>query len=180
MASKKYIMPMVLFAAALAASAAPPAAGLIEVRPDGMRTLFTTERLHRNDHVVAQSAESQGTAKCCVALRILGPQRRRSDVSDELTGRRVRAYALPSLKAPDTVPYLGGALVFHARDEDSSRVEHALSGDPAGKALPTVCISSEGAHLLQWLDGKPNAHLYMHFDYAVEPSCSEDTLKKFH
>lgn len=180
MAFKKCLMPMVLFAAVFTASAAPPVAGLIEVRPNGMRTLFTTERLHRNDHVVAQSAELQGTAKCCVALRILGPQRRRADVSDELKGRRVRAYALPSLKAPDTVPYVGGALVFNARDEDSSRIEHALLGNPAGKAFPTVCTSSEGAHLLQWLDGKPKAHLYMHFDYAVEPSCSEDMLKKFH
>ncbi|HEY9224331.1 MAG TPA: hypothetical protein VIP27_09280 [Variovorax sp.] len=180
MASKNCILAMALFVAAVAASAAQPSAAFIEVRPDGTRTLFTTERLRRNDHIVARHADAKGTAACCVALRILGTQRRRFDVSDELNGRQVRAYALPSLKGTDAVPFLGGALVFKAMNRRPTEVERALLGDVEGKALPNVCTSSEGAHLLQLRDGKPQAHLYMHFSYAVEPTCSEDLLKKFY
>lgn len=46
--------------------------------------------------------------------------------------------------------------------------------------LPDVCTGSEGAHLLQLRDGKPQAHLYMHFSYAVEPTCSDEMLKRFY
>lgn len=179
MASRKYVLAMALFVSAIAASAAPPSAGLLEVRPNGMRTLFTTQRWSRNDRVVAQYAEAQGNAKCCVALRILGMQRRRTDVSDELRGRRVRAYVLPSLRAADAVPFVGSALVFKGTEKMPVEVERALQGDKTVGALPDVCTSSEGAHLLQWGDGQPQAHLYMHFGYAVEPTCSEESLKKF-
>lgn len=179
MASKKCILATAWLAVAMTASAAQPAAALLEVRPDGTRTLFTTERLHRNDYVVARGAEEKGAAACCAKLRILGTQRRRSDVSDALNGRRVRAYVLSSLKAADAVPFVGGALVFKAKEKPPSAAAHGLN-DSDGKMLPDVCTSSEGAHLLQWGDGKPQAHLYLHFGYAVAPTCSDELLKRFY
>lgn len=180
MALKKCFLATAFAAAAVGASAAQPSAALIEVRPDGTRTLLTTERLSRNDRIIAQQAETTSVAKCCVALRILETQKRRADVSDELSGRRVRAYALPPLTGADTVPYVGGALVIKAREKFPTAVENALLSDPAGKLLPDVCTSSEGAHLLQLRDGKPRAHLYMQFGYSVEPTCSDELLKKFY
>lgn len=180
MAFEKYLLPMALLVSALVASAAQPSAGLIEVRPDGRRTVFTTERLSRNDHVVAQHAEAQGGAKCCVSLRITGKQRRRTDVSDELKGRQVRAYALPPLKAADAVPFVGGALVFKASGRNPVAAERALLDGAADKTIPQVCTSSEGAHLLQQgSGGEAQAHLYMHFSYAVDPTCNEALLEKF-
>jgi hypothetical protein len=179
MAFKKCILAVVLLVVAMTASAAQPTVALFEVRPDGTRTLFTTERLHRNDYIVARGAEEKGAAACCVKLRILGTQRRRSDVSDELNGRRVRAYVLPSVKAADAVPFVGGALVFKAKEKPTSALALALN-DSGGKMLPDVCTGSEGAHLLQLRDGKPQAHLYMHFSYAVEPTCSDEMLKRFY
>ncbi|MFH0129976.1 hypothetical protein ACGLHS_07175 [Variovorax sp. VaC1] len=179
MVFEKYLLATALFASALVASAAQPSAGLIEVRPDGRRTVFTTERLSRSDHVVAQQAGAQGGAKCCVSLRITGTQRRRTDVSDELKGRQVRAYALPPLKAADAVPFVGGALVFKAGERDSVAAERALLGGAADKTIPQVCTSSEGAHLLQLgSGGEPQAHLYMHFGYDVEPTCDEALLAR--
>ncbi|QNK68691.1 hypothetical protein [Variovorax sp. PAMC26660] len=179
MAFEKYLLPMALLVSALVASAAQPTAGLIEVRPDGRRTVFTTERLSRNDHIVAQHAQAQGGAKCCVSLRITGMQRRRTDVSDELKGRQVRAYALPPLKTADAVPFVGGALVFKAGERDSVAAERALLGGAADKTIPQFCTSSEGAHLLQLGGGgEPQAHLYMHFSYDVEPTCNEALLER--
>lgn len=163
------------------ASAAQPPAALIEVRPDGQRTVFTTQRLSRHDRVVAQYADAQGKAKCCVPLRIVGGPLRRRDVSDELQERRVRAYALPAVATPDPMPFVGAALVLKAGRQSSFLDEQAfLKGAARNKAFPEVCTSSEGAHLLQLSNGKPQAHLYMHFDYAVEPSCSPERLKLFY
>ena len=78
------------------------------------------------------------------------------------------------------MPFLGGALVLKAVNRRPTAVERALLGDAEGRAMPDVCTSSEGAHLLQLRDGKPQAHLYMHFSYAVKRTCSEDLLKKFY
>ncbi len=79
------------------------------------------------------------------------------------------------------MPFVGAALVFKAGQRSSRRSEQALLASTADSgALPEVCTSSEGAHLLQLSDGKPQAHLYMHFEYAVEPSCSPERLKPFY
>lgn len=170
---------MGLLAVIVSASAAQPLAGLIEVRPNGERTLFTTERLSRGDRVVARDAGAQGAGTCCIALRILGSRQARKNVSDELNGRRVRAYVLASSTTTDGAPFVDGTLVFRARERYSTTIEDALRDDPMGRALPEVCTSSEGAHLLGLADGKPQAHLYMHFGYAVEPTCREESLRKF-
>lgn len=87
---------------------------------------------------------------------------------------------MPPVKGSDVVPYLSGALVIKAREKLPTEVENALLNDPSGRLLPDVCTSTEGAHLLHWRDGKPRAHLYMHFNYDVEASCSNELLKKFY
>ncbi|WP_124460138.1 hypothetical protein [Variovorax sp. KBW07] len=178
---RRLLLVMALSATAAIASAAQPPAALIEVRPDGQRTVFTTQRLSRHDRLIAQYADAQGKARCCVPLRIVGGPLRRTDVSDELRERRVRAYALPAVATPDPLPFIGAALVLKAGGEPSFLGEQAfLAGATGNKAFPEVCTSSEGAHLLQSSNGKPQAHLYMHFDYAVEPTCSPESLKPFY
>ncbi|MGR4871938.1 hypothetical protein ACIPRI_24080 [Variovorax sp. LARHSF232] len=182
MALKACLLPVLLWGSATAASAMQPA-GLIEVRPDGTRTIYTTERLNRNDRVLAQhgDAEAQGAgAKCCVSLRILGVRKPRAGISDELNGRPVKAYALPSLKATEITPFIGGALVFKAGERMPAGTGRALLDRAAGNGFPQACTSSEGMHLLQLNEGKPQTHLYMHFGYAVEPTCSTALLERFY
>lgn len=179
----KYILPMTLcvmaLAAATAAGAAPTTVGLVALRPDGTRTLFTTERLRRNDRVLAQYPEVPGVVQCCVVLRIPGPQRPQTEVSDALNGRPVRAYVLPPSTANYGLPFVGAARVSSARESPSPEVEHILRDDPAGASLPSVCTSRFGVHLMHWKDRKPQTHLWLHLDHAVEPTCSGAVLKKF-
>ena len=80
----------------------------------------------------------------------------------------MRAYALAPVTDKDLKPFLGGALVFRGYPGSQER---ALLAGNADKSLPGICLSSEGAHLTQFADGKAKAHLYMHFDYSVDPTC---------
>lgn len=151
------------------AFAAKPSPALVEVKPDGSRTVFITTSINRGDRVIAQYSDTQGALRCCVRLakqKLLS----RADVSDELRGNRVSAYALAPLTGKDVMPFIGAALVFRGL---VGAMERATLAGNADKSLPKVCLSSEGAHLRQSADGKAKAHLYMHFDYAVDPTCDQ-------
>jgi len=147
------------------AGEARSSAAFIELRMDGARTLYTTQRLQRGAHVVAQYPDSRGRPLCCVSLKVLGARASSHRVSDLRFERPVFAYALPGLPAASALPFVGAALV-------GSRSERK-------PAMPTVCASSEGLHLLQRSGGKPGAHLYMELGYGVQPSCDEGLLAQF-
>lgn len=160
-----------LIGLAAPAFAARPLPALIEVRPDGARTVFTTTSMDRHDRVIGQYADARGALRCCVRLPIQKLQNAvlRTDVSDQLHERRVKAYSLGQLKTENASPFVGAALVFRGR---ASPEEKAMLAGHADQALPEVCLSSEGAHLVQRRHGKVVTHLYMHFDYSVEPTCA--------
>lgn len=179
MVSRKLICVAVLAALGpIAASARPvsPIAALIEVRPDGQRTVFSNVPLDRRDRVIAQELDSNGGLRCCVRLSP-GATLRRTDVSDELTHREVLAYALPAVPKKKARPFVGAALVFRSGHGGLSHAERSLLSGEGGTAFPVACLSSEGAHLLQLTDTKPQVHLYMHLDYAVEPTCPAGLLR---
>lgn len=180
MALEKLFLLATLFVST-SVSAATQIAGFIEVRPDGTRTLFTTERVSRDDQVLAQYADqtSQGP-KCCVSLQVAGKRNSRAKVFDELNGRAVRAFALPPLREAEAVPYVGAALVFRAGERIPLGFDRASPQDAMDRAFPQACTSREGMHLLQLDQGKPRLHLYMHFGYEVEPTCSAELLKQFY
>lgn len=136
----------------------------VELRMDGARTLYSTQRLQRGAQVVAQYPDSRGQPLCCVFLRVLGTRASSNRVSDLRFERPVFAYALPGLPAAGA--FVGAALVRPARQGRRP-------------AMPTVCASSEGVHLLQRSGGRPRAHLYMELGYGVEPNCDERLLAQF-
>ena len=182
MAPNKLLLPGLLCLSASMCFAMQPA-GFIEVRPDGTRTLFTTERVSRNDQVVAQFADGaaqSAAAKCCVALRVTGRRKSQAKVSDELKGRQVRAFALSPLKAGEPVPFVGAALLFKAGERIPIAFDRASTQGAAEGTFPVTCTSSEGVHLLELDQGKPRVHLYMHLDYDVEPTCTTELLSKFY
>lgn len=183
MAPKKLLLLLAPWWLSAGISSAMQPAGFIEVRPDGTRTLFTTERVSRNDQVVAQYADGTSpglAAKCCVVLPVTGRRRLRATVSDELNGRQVRAFALAPLKAAEAVPFVGAAVVFKAGERIPIGFGQAPAQGLAQGDFPATCASREGVHLLQLEQGKARLHLYMHFDYDVEPTCSTELLNKFY
>lgn len=87
-------------------------------------------------------------------------------VIDQLNDEHVYAYRLPESDVRDGMPFVGGA----------------WTGQSSGQVrtmLPTVCTSHEGAHLLLLQRGRPKAHLYMDFGYAVQSTCDEKLLARF-
>ena len=175
MVSKHHIFLMAFAAViVLPAFAAKPSPAFVEVRPDGSRTVFATTLLDQHDRVIAQYADAFGALRCCVRLRSKKLLSRR-DVADELHGRRVRAYALAPPTDKGAKPFVGGAVVFRGY---AGPQEKAMLAGNADKSLPEICLSSEGAHLMQFADGKAKAHLYMHFDYTVDPTCAPGLFEK--
>jgi len=85
---------------------------------------------------------------------------------------------LPPLNAAEAVPFVGAALVFKAGERIPPGLDRATARGVAGTPFPQTCASREGMHLLELDQGKPRLHLYMHFNYDVEPTCSTELLKK--
>lgn len=166
MAFKTLVGTLALFAATTCAVAGETrsSAAFVELRVDGARTLYTTQRLQRGARVVAQYPDSRGQPLCCVSLKVLGARPRSHRVSDLRFERPVFAYALPGLPAAGA--FVGAALV-------------GASGSGRRPAMPTVCASSEGLHLLQRGGGKLRAHLYMELGYGVQPNCDARLLAQF-
>ena len=160
------ILSLVAATACAVAGETRSSAAFVELRMDGARTLYATQRLQRGAHVLAQYPDFRGQPLCCVSLRVVGTRANSNKVSDLRFERPVFAYALPGLPAAGASPFVGAALI-----------RSPLPGHRS--AMPTVCASSEGLHLLQLSGGKPRAHLYMHLGYGVESSCDEAMLAQF-
>jgi hypothetical protein len=160
------VLSLVVATTCAVAGEARSSAAFVELRMDGARMLYTTQRLQRGAHVVAQYPDSRGQPLCCVSLKVLGARASSHRVSDLRFERPVFAYALPGLPVASALPFVGAALVGSSRSERKP-------------AMPTVCASSEGLHLLQRSAGKPRAHLYMELGYGAQPSCDEGLLAQF-
>ncbi len=152
--------------ALLASTAADAAPAMVKVLPDGKRTLLTTQTLKAGDELQAEFLGPQNRVRCCMALKIKGSLPAPDNVTDQLEGKPVLAYELPPLDRSKGMPFLGAAWVG--------------PGDrPPRERMPVVCTSREGAHLLLLDRGRPAAHLYMNFGYAVLPSCDHRLLARF-
>lgn len=139
---------------------------LVQVSPNGARALFTTQVLSPGEQVWVQFPKSNGRAACCMKLNVLTRLPDSPQVTDQLNEDHVYAYRLPALNGRDGMAFVGGA----------------WTGQLTGRIqtlLPTVCTSHEGAHLLVLQRGRPKAHLYMDFGYAVQPTCDDKLLARF-